>query len=375
MKTITQKFSSAVLLIIAIFTINTVFAQVPQKISYQAIIRNASNTLVANTTVGMKISILEGSTTGLIAYAETQNVSTNDNGLVTLQIGNGTVLSGVFSNISWVTGVYFIKTEIDPTGGTNYTITGTSQLLSVPYALSSADNKWSPNLNGINNNAGYVGIGTTTPSSLLNVNGQVTIDQKNFGGYGGLLIKGGVPGNNYPNVAMSLINTNNADIVAAYVGGVPTATSVNSESMDLTFATSQTGVSGLSERMTIKSDGKVGIGTTAPSTKLEVNGYTKLGNSAPAIKMIQLTGTTSAIQGGITSISHGLVSTKIISATVLVEYNTGFYVPASYEPISGGNTFTFDFYIEPTSIVIWNRAANSASILSKPVKILITYEE
>ncbi len=119
---------------IAALTISS-FAQSPQKMSYQAVVRNTSGVLQANQTVGMKISILQGSETGTAVYVETQTKTTNANGLVTLEIGSGTLVSGTFSGIDWSNGTYFIKTETDPTGGTNYTITGTSQILSVPYAL------------------------------------------------------------------------------------------------------------------------------------------------------------------------------------------------------------------------------------------------
>ena len=108
------------------------FAQAPEKMSYQAVIRGANNALVTNQQVGMQISILQGSTA---VYEETQTPTSNTNGLVSLEIGTGTVISGSFTAIDWSAGTYFIKTETDPTGGTNYTITGTSQLLSVPFAL------------------------------------------------------------------------------------------------------------------------------------------------------------------------------------------------------------------------------------------------
>jgi hypothetical protein len=116
------------------FALNTK-AQAPQRLSYQAEIRNASNALVVNTLVGMRFSIMQGSATGTAVYVERQTPTTNANGLVSLQIGGGTVISGVFANISWGSGTYFLKTETDPAGGTNYTISGTQQMLSVPYAL------------------------------------------------------------------------------------------------------------------------------------------------------------------------------------------------------------------------------------------------
>ena len=112
-------------------------AQAPEKMSYQAVIRNSSDALVTNTTIGMQISILQGSATGTAVYVETQAPTTNANGLVSIEIGgtNATVISGNFSTIDWTNDSYFIKTETGLAGGTTYSITGTSQLLSIPYAL------------------------------------------------------------------------------------------------------------------------------------------------------------------------------------------------------------------------------------------------
>jgi len=120
--------------LLAIFITATIFSQAPQKMSYQAVIRNTGNSLVQGTTVGMRISILQGSASGAAVYTETQTPVTNANGLATIEIGAG-ITFDKFSSVNWESGPYFIKTETDPAGGTNYTITGTSQLLSVPYAL------------------------------------------------------------------------------------------------------------------------------------------------------------------------------------------------------------------------------------------------
>ena len=152
----------------AILLTSSVFAQAPQKMSYQAVIRNAGNSLVTNHSVGMKISILQGTT---LVYIETQTPSTNSNGLVSLVIGTGISPSGfTFSGINWANGPYFIKTETDPSGGTNYTIAGTSELLSVPFALfaanSGGNNGWSITGNtGTNSTTNF--IGTTDDNDLV----------------------------------------------------------------------------------------------------------------------------------------------------------------------------------------------------------------
>jgi len=115
----------------------TVYAQSPQKMSYQGVVRNSAGALVTSHAVGMKISILQGSATGTVVFSETYspNPQTNANGLVTVEIGGGTASVGTFAGIDWTAGPYFLKTETDPAGSVNYTISGTSQLLSVPYAL------------------------------------------------------------------------------------------------------------------------------------------------------------------------------------------------------------------------------------------------
>ena len=112
----------------------SVFAQAPEKMSYQAVIRNTSNNLVT-TTVGMKISILQATATGTAVYVETQNPTPNTNGLVSIEIGGGSVVSGTMAGINWENGPYFIKTETDIDNNTSYDVTSTSQLLSTPYAL------------------------------------------------------------------------------------------------------------------------------------------------------------------------------------------------------------------------------------------------
>jgi hypothetical protein len=121
--------------LIAALLLSTIsFAQAPEKMSYQAVVRDAGGALVSDAAVGMRISILQSTTTGTAVYVETHSPTSNENGLVSIEIGTGNT-SGDFSTIDWSAGPYFIKTETDPTGGSNYTISGTSQLMSVPFAL------------------------------------------------------------------------------------------------------------------------------------------------------------------------------------------------------------------------------------------------
>lgn len=111
-----------------------IMAQSPYMFSYQSLVRDDSGQLVKEESIGVQISILQGSQDGAAVYVETHTVVSNINGLITLAVGAGST-SDDFSTIDWSAGPYFLKTEMDPTGGNNYSITGATQLLSVPYAL------------------------------------------------------------------------------------------------------------------------------------------------------------------------------------------------------------------------------------------------
>ena len=126
-----KNFSPLVMFLVCSYV---AFAQTPEKMSYQAIVRDANNTLLVDKLVGIQVSILQNSETGLEVYIETHSVVTNMNGLVALEIGMG-VTSYDFSSIDWTNGPYFVKVETDPNGADNYSISGVSQLMSVPYSL------------------------------------------------------------------------------------------------------------------------------------------------------------------------------------------------------------------------------------------------
>jgi uncharacterized protein (DUF2345 family) len=158
--------------------------QSPDSLSFQAVIRGEDGTLLINQTVSVKIGIIQGTTDGTKVFEEIHSVTTNENGLLTLIIGNGTIEHGSFGNIDWGDGPYFIKREIDPSGGNNYVISGVSQFLSVPYALyaasgGSADNMGnhiaSMELDMNGNRITDYSIGSNGPNPLkmgVNLNGQ-----------------------------------------------------------------------------------------------------------------------------------------------------------------------------------------------------------
>jgi hypothetical protein len=212
----------------------SLFSQVPQKFNYQGVIRNSSGELVKNTSVTVKVSLLQGSSAGSLTYSENHTISTNNFGQFTVKVGAGSILSGSFSGIDWSTEMY-MKTEVaNPAGGT-YSDMGTVQLLSVPYALyaknvennNDADanptnelqnltligdtlkisngnhvvfpydsSKWATNGNKLYYNTGNVGIGTSDPTSKFEIKSSGT----------GALFQ--------------VINANNDTVFAVYPDGV-----------------------------------------------------------------------------------------------------------------------------------------------------------
>ncbi len=119
----------------SLFFFFTSLAQSPQKFSYQGVARDNSGNILPAQNIGLRLSIRQGTPTGTIIYRETHSTSTNSFGLFDIEAGGGTIISGIFSSIDWSAGPYFFQTEMDVIGGNNYLNLGTTQLLSVPYAL------------------------------------------------------------------------------------------------------------------------------------------------------------------------------------------------------------------------------------------------
>lgn len=134
----------------------TSFGQAPEGFKYQAVVRDASNLILANQAVGVQLTIQQGAVGGTAVYTETFSVSTNAYGLVNLEIGTGTTTDD-FSLIDWANGPFFIETAIDNTGGTSYSVLGTSQLMSVPYALYAKSAGNTPTLTSeLTNDSGFI---------------------------------------------------------------------------------------------------------------------------------------------------------------------------------------------------------------------------
>ena len=153
------------------------FAQAPQGINYQAVIRTNAGVILTNSNVGLKISLIQTSPGGTVVYEESFSPTTSNYGLVNIVVGQGTVISGDFTLIDWATGPYFVEVAADETGGTNYAVLGTQQLMSVPYALY-AENSGTPGPAGPQGPAGNDGVdgidgqdGATGPAGPQGIQG------------------------------------------------------------------------------------------------------------------------------------------------------------------------------------------------------------
>lgn len=198
------------LILTLIFNVFTILAQVPESFKYQAILRNSSGEVIKATKISMQISIIEGEIDGSPVYSEIHSVTTNDYGLVNLNIGTGKS-EGAISNIDWSTGDYFIKIEIDLNNGTSFTEYGTAQLLSVPYALLAK--------NVINNNDNDAD--STNEIQTIDISND-TIYLSN-GGY--IKLPAALTGNtlhiNYDKKDLQCYNVHDGEITAIVSGGVP----------------------------------------------------------------------------------------------------------------------------------------------------------
>ena len=121
------------ILCLAIASLTQLQAQTPQGFNYQATVRNSSGDLIINTNVYFKFNVIQGSQTAVPIFTETHYVPTDDLGQVNLVIGQGTANTGTFSELDWSLGSYYLGIELNT--GDGYVAMGTTQLLSVPYAL------------------------------------------------------------------------------------------------------------------------------------------------------------------------------------------------------------------------------------------------
>jgi hypothetical protein len=241
--------------LLAVFVPLLIFSQSPQAFKYQTVVRDNTGDILANQDVSFQISILEGSLIGTAVYIETHDTITNEQGLVSLEIGNGNVISGVFVDINWGGNNYFLQVEMDI--GLGFELMGTSQLLAVPYSLYSEatgdTSRWRKNNDNLYFRNGNIGIGITSPTVNLDIRSSSTATTSR------LLL-----GNSD--------NSTNLFFNSGHESGNPY---ISFKGMNALRFIRYDG--GLDELMRLTSDGTIGIGTTNPhsSAKMEMESTVK----------------------------------------------------------------------------------------------------
>ncbi len=278
---------------------SNLYAQTPQGVNYQAVIRDDLGNPMVNTPIALQFIIHQGNATGTAVYTETQNVTTTDLGLAAVVLGQGTSTDD-FTSISWSSSTYFLEVGVDDTGGTVYSSLGTQQLLSVPYALhaNTAESMSNPYVAGtgidIDNNV----IGATT-QGWLRTNGALPTDVAQEIYRTGNIGIGASASN--PAFPLDVLGTGGERIRMysqdEYYAGVLTKNNTREFFMGIqaTFETNNAS-SGFHiydntegvQRMVIDANGNVGINATNPNERLQVNGSIRMvdGNQQDGYVMV-----------------------------------------------------------------------------------------
>jgi hypothetical protein len=383
------------LLVISVIFLCSTFislAQTPQKFNYQAVARDNTGAIIKNQNISLRISIRSGSTSGVNEYVETFSVTTNDFGLMNLEIGGGTPVIGNMVNIDWGKTTYFIAVEMDASGGTNYQLMGVSQLLSVPYALY-AEKSGGGNDGDTSSTNEIQTLSRTGNTVYLSKAGGNFIDQVNYDDADSL--------NELQNLSISdhelTISKGNTITLPDNINDADADSTNELQSISISHDTiflskgqsiklskthgdfSQGGeaegfdrrfgntdnyslniITNDTTRVHIQNDGKVGFGTTSPREQLEITGNLRLPNTTSSSGVIYVNGSRFIHSRGSNNTFVGINSGSLSTNS---DYATGFGYSALNSITSGTHISAFgSFALTSNTIGAHNTAIGTAAL-------------
>jgi len=345
------------LVLVIVLTTGITSAQSPDMFNYQAVARDDQGNVLSNQDVGIKISILQGSASGTVIYEEEHTKTTNNQGLVNLMIGNGSVLSGTFSNIDWSSGPFFIEVGLDESGGSDYSTMGTSQLLSVPYAkyAESSGNSFSGDYENLTNKPWKskgdtlyhenkkLAIGT---DSLTH---PVTIDGSGAGVT--MMIR-----DDYPFIGLNAMNNTNAGFYLNLNNNVKGGLWYNSSNDNLILQRS----SNVENDITISPSRNVGINNSSPQEQLDVNGAIRVQDTTVNPEPNRIYGNSMPLAYGEVSGGGNLTSNSFYGVDSVNKIGTGQYKIWLNNAYTNWPSVSINAY-KPSAPLIGTYSANGSS--------------
>ena len=369
-----MKNKNLLLIIALFFSTLIIYGQAPQRIDFQAMARDGSGNPMMNQNIAVKITVKEGATT---VYAERHTLTTDEYGLFTLSIGEGAPISGSFAAIDWSLGNQRVKVEVDPNGGTSYVYMGTSDLASTPYAFYGEDDDadpvnelqtlslsgndlsisdgntvtlpgggsslWTANGDDIYYNDGNVGIGTDIPLTPFHL----------YGGAGG--------GSSFSSIISGVIESPTwayMEFSSDTWGGITFNSQNESVYAGLIYNFSDDRVmirtGAQDDRLVIAQDGNVGINTTTPDAKLDVNGDVKLGASGVIFSELrEITGTTDvSLYYTNVNLPSGYTEDNTRVLSLEINYNGDRWTGLANNNLSGSNN-NVSYMLNGTLLIIY----------------------
>jgi uncharacterized protein YjdB len=281
-------------------------AQAPQGIPYQAAARNSSGAVLASTAISLRFTIRDSVATGAIKYRETFSVTTTAQGMFSVNVGQGTVVSGSFAGINWGTNAKFMQVEMDPAGGASYIDMGTTQMMSVPYTLNSGSVQLKVSATGdtlYSGGGNYVIIPGLSAANSAPYAGTITGASTVCAG-STITLANTVTGGSWSSAGTAIATIGSTGIVTGVAAGTTTISYAVTNSFGTSYATKVVTVNPLPNAGTITGTASVCAGSTTTLSNATTGGAWSSG--ATGVASVVSTGVVTGIAAGTATISYAV---------------------------------------------------------------------